>query len=400
MQKAANLVRGWVEIQVTGASPEEFFNLLARENFGFWRPRQVDATTWTFRVSIWDWHRVPPLALRARCEARLLRRGGLPGLLWQLRFRYALLAGLCISTVAVGILSQFILTVRVSGNVEVPTGAILSQLRAQGVRPGAFGPSLDVRNISHGVILELPELSWMTINVKGTVAEVLVREGDPRPELVDEDVPAHIVAKHSGIITHMDATRGQAWVKKGDTVVAGDTLISSWVDFVEPPGATADLGGMLVRASGKVEARVWHTLKAEIPLEATQKVYSGREKARWSVEIFGHLLNFYRKGGISYGEYDKITAYHTAALPGDRQLPITLRKEVFREYTTQSAEIDRKKAETMLKAQLDQRLVPLVEDGEVLKKDYSAQVQDGLLTVTLVAECRQNIAQTVEEPVG
>lgn len=400
MQNAANLVRGWAEVQVTGASPEEFFNLLARQNLGFWRPRQLDATTWTFRVSFLDWRRVPPMAQRARCEVRLLRRGGLPGLLWKLRYRYALLVGLCVSVAAVGVLSQFILTVRVSGNVDVPTGAILSQLRAQGVRPGAFGPSLDVRQICHGVMLELPELSWMTVNVKGTVAEVLVREGDPRPELVEEDVPAHVTAKYTGIITHMDTTRGMALVQEGDTVVAGDTLISSWVDFVEPPGATMDLGGMLVRASGKVEARVWHTLKAEIPLEATQKVYSGKEKTRWSVEIFGHLLNFYRRGGISYGEYDKITAYHTAALPGGRQLPLTLRREVFREYTVQSAEIDQEKAETMLKAQLDQRLEALAEGGEVLKKDYAAQVQDGLLTVTLVAECRQNIAQTVEEPAG
>lgn len=398
MRNLANFIRGWAEGQVTGAAPEEFFNLLARQNLGFWRPRQIDADTWIFRVSFLDWRKIPPMAQRARCEARLLRRGGLPGLLWKLRYRYALLAGLCVSVAAVAILSQFILTVRVSGNTDVPTGAILSQLRAQGVRPGAFGPSLDVRQICHGVILELPELSWMTVNIRGTVAEVLVREGDPRPELVEEDVPAHVIAKYDGIITHMDTTRGMALVAEGDIVLAGDTLISSWVDFVEPPGAVMDLGGMSVRASGRVEARVWHTLKAAIPLEAAQKVYSGRERSRWSVEIFGHLLKFYRRGGISYGEYDKITAYHTAALPGDRPLPLTLRRETFREYTTQSARIDPKKAEIMLKAQLDERLDALVEDGQTLKRDYSAQTRDGLFTVTLVAECRQNIAQTVEEP--
>lgn len=397
MQKAANAVRGWAEVRVRGGDCEEFFNRCALDGIGFWRAKRLDEVTWTCRVAFLDAPKVTALGQKGRWEVCLLRRGGLPGIFWKLRRRYAFLAGMVACVAVVAVMSRFVVTVRVSGNVKVPTGAILTQLRAQGVRPGAFGPGLDTRQISHEVILELPELSWMSINLHGMVAEVLVREGDPRPELMEEDEPAHIVAKYPGIITKVQATRGQQLVEKGNTVAAGDTLIGSWVDFVEPEGSTIDMGGMTVRATGKVWARTWHTLKASLPLTAGAKEYTGREKTRWSVEILGRTAKISPGGGISYERYDKITKYHTPALPGDRVLPISLRREVCREYTLTEAPIDGSKGEVILRNALEERLAALAEQGEVLKTDWSVQEQNGLLVVTLLAECEQEIGITVEE---
>lgn len=397
MQKAANAIRGWAEVQVRGAAPEEFFNRCARDGIGFWRAKRQDEVTWTCRVAFLDAPKVTALGQKGQWEVRLLRRGGLPGTFWKLRRRYAFLAGMAACIAAVAILSRFVVKVEVSGNVKVPTGAILTQLRAQGVKPGAFGPGLDTRQISHGVILELPDLSWMSINLHGMVAEVLVREGNPRPELMEEDEPAHIAAKYPGIITRVETTSGQQLVGKGDTVVAGDTLINSWVDFVEPEGYAGDMGGMTVRATGKVWARTWHTLKAALPLNGDEKVYTGREKSRWSLEILGRRMKISPGGGISYERYDKITKYHTPSLPGGRTLPISLRREVCREYELQSVPIDAGKGEVILRNALEERLATLVDKGEVLKTDWSVREANGLLTVTLLAECEQQIGVTVEE---
>ena len=397
MQKAANFVRGWVEFQVTGETPEEFFNLCARKSLGFWQAQKLDKTTWTCRVSFWDWPKVSPLAEKTLCQAKLLRRGGVPGFLWKLRYRYALLAGLVVCLGTVGVLSRFVLTIQVSGNEQVTTAAILTQLRAQGVRPGAFGPGLDTRQISHAVLLELPELSWMTINLHGTVCQVLVREGTPKPDILPEDQPAHIIAKFPGIITRIEATSGQQLVDKGNTVAAGDTLISSWVDFVEPEYYQGDMGGMTVRATGRVWARTWHTLKASMPLESQVKASTGRKKTRWSLEIFGSTMKFYPKGGIPYEKYDKIAVYHTVTLPGGRALPLSLKKETCREYTPQSAPIAQEAAIEVLRAQLARRLSTLADEEEILRVDWQVDRTDTLLTLTLLAECEQEIGVTVED---
>lgn len=397
MQQAANFIRGWVELQVTGDSPEEFFNLCARQGLGFWRPRKGDKTTWTCRVSFLDWPRVAPLAQRTLCQVKLLRRSGVPGFLWKLRYRYALLAGLVLCLTAVGVMSRFVLTVQVSGNESVSTAAILTQLRAQGVRPGAFGPGLDTRQISHAVMLELPELSWMAINLHGTVCQVLVREGTPKPDILPEDKPAHIIAKYPGIITHIDTTSGQQLVEKGDTVAAGDTLIGSWVDFVEPQYYDGDMGGMTVRATGRVRARTWHTLQASMPLESQVKVLTGREKTRWSLEIFGQRVKFYPKGGIPYEKYDKIATYHTAVLPGGRVLPLSLKRTVCREYATESANLDREAAVEVLRQELGRRLATLADQEDILRVDWQVDETDSMVTLTLLAECEQEIGVTVEE---
>lgn len=397
MQKAANLIRGWVEIQVTGPDGEEFLNLCARKNIPFWDVAFVDETTLRLRLPFGKWRAASALGKGGRWEVRLLRRRGAPGLLFGLRYRYGLLVGLALAVAVVSVLSRFVLTIRVSGNIRVPTESILTQLRAQGVRPGVYGPDLKIRDICHGVILEIPQLCWMTINLHGTVAEVLVREGEPRPELVEEDVSAHVEAKFSGIITHMETTRGQALVEEGDTVAAGDTLISGWVDFEEPEGATTDWGGIQVRASGRVVARTWHTLTASIPLEGERKAPTGKEKTRWSLEFFGRRVKFYRNSGIPFEKYDKITSYHTARLPGGQNLPISLKKETWAEYETERVPIDQTQGEILLKAQLQKRLDGLVGEGEILKTDYQSRREDGLLTVTLLAECRQEIGVTVED---
>ncbi len=397
MQKAANFVRGWAEFQVTGESCEEYLNLCAREGLGVWRFKKLERTRWSCRVSFLDWPRAKALAGRSGCGIELIRRGGVPGLLWQLRYRWALLAGLVVCLALTALAGQFVLDVRVSGNHRVSTGAILTQLRAQGVRPGTFGPGVDIRQVSHAVMLELPELSWMTINLHGSVCEVLVREGTPRPELMEEDVPARIVAKYPGIVTHVDATRGQQLVEEGQTVAAGDTLIGSYVDFVEPEGYNGDMGGMTVRAGGRVRARTWHTLKASMPLTQQVKVPTGREKHRFSLEFFGRGVKFYAKGGIPYPKYDKIVTYHTPALPGGLTCPIAIREETCREYTLEEGPADPEEAQLTLQDELTRRLEALASEDEVLRVNWEMEESETCLTLTLLAECEQLIGLTVED---
>ena len=74
------------------------------------------------------------------CTVTRAGQSGLLAFLGRFRRRYALLTGLALSLATVCVLSQFVLTVEVAGNQRVPTAVILSELRRQGLRPGAYGP--------------------------------------------------------------------------------------------------------------------------------------------------------------------------------------------------------------------------------------------------------------------
>ena len=296
------------------------------------------------------------------------------------------------------VLSRFILTVDVSGNERVSTERILEELKQLGVRPGAYGPSIDENLVCNEMRLALDELSWIAVNLHGTRAEVLVAERIPKPQVVDESIPAHIVADGAGIITKMRVLNGQARFDVGDTVVDGEIIISGVMDLEEPQYSTIDMGTLTVRAEGVVQARTWRTLTAVIPLEANLKAYTGEETVRRSLTFFSHRLQFYKNGGISYDRYDKIAETRNLSLPKVGTVPVALTRETVREYGLTTAAIDLKAAEQMLCTRLEAQLNALVTDhnGQVVQTAFSATQSDGMLKVTLVAECSEQIGKILE----
>ena len=207
------------------------------------------------------------------------------------------------------------------------------------------------------------------------------------------------VAEATGLVTHLEAWQGKALFEEGDTVVEGDVVISGWMPIEPPPySGITDLGGRAVRAEGRVEARTWRILQAAVPLEAETKEYTGRETDFYSLIFFGKRLNFYRNSRISYDEYDKITKIQWLTMPGGQTLPIALLSEQVRETELLSLPVETEGAVELLSEELNDRLALLVEDGEVVGREISWEQNGGLLTVRLLAECREEIGKTVEWP--
>ena len=135
-------------------------------------------------------------------------------------------------------------------------------------------------------------------------------------------------------------------------------------------------------------------LKATIPITTTVKEYTGTEKTRWALRFFDRSINFYRNSSISWADYDKIKKTHTAVLPGGQVLPVSLIREKLFQWQPAQVRVDVSAAQALLEEQLHQRLLDLVgEDGTVVTVDWSARVADGVLTVTGMAECEEQIAR-------
>ena len=396
MQAIINFLRGSVLFTVTGVFPERFLNLCAQAGVGFWDLEWLDPHTLRLRVSRRDARRVGPLAEKVLCEARARRHLGFPYFLAGFRKRYALLLGLALSLAAVCLLSRFVLTIEVSGNETVSTAAILTELSRQGVRVGAYGPGLDVRRISQESLLRLDGLAWMSINLHGTRAEVLVREKLPEPEVRDESTPANVVAQADGVILDLEVLDGQAVFREGEAVLRGEVVISGTMDLREPEYSAVDAGQRLVHARGNVWARTYRTLTAQIPLEAQVKRYTGEEETQWSLLVLGRTVNFFGKGGVFSEGYDKIVETHPLTLPGGRVMPLALRRTEYRAYVTEPAALNAGAARSMLEERLLERLDALIgEDGEVLDTVFTVREEDGMLAVTLRAECREQIGREV-----
>ncbi len=398
MKKLINLIRGYVEMEATGAFPERLLNLCAQERLQFWRLNWIDETSFTFRIALKDRKRLDELARRSMCEvAEKARRGAAAVAQGILRRRWGFVAGLAFCFVAVGFLSRFLLVIEVTGNETVPTAVILSQLQRVGVEPGAYGPAILEREAANEALLGLPELSYLAINIYGTRAEVVVHEAEKKPNMLDEDTPTDVVAKADGIIEDIQAGSGRALFQDGDIVAKGEVLITGDLDLKEPEYGTVDLGHLIVHAEGAVTARTWRTLEETVPLTAMGKAYTGEERRDHSIKFLWLDLDLSQNSSISQGRYDKITRTDQLALFG-RPLPLWLTTTTLRGYELEERAVDPEEAALRLEQVLTARLAELMEanQGEVIQSNLVTREEDGRLTVTLLAECREEIGRTVE----
>lgn len=381
--------RGGVRVEAAGSSPEEFLNALAERGIAFSRPEPVDGCTLRLTLGAAELRAAERAALRCQCELRVLRRTGAPAFTRRVRRRVALAAGLGLCFALLGASSLFVWEIDVEGNERVSTGEILRALADSGVDYGSFWPAWRADEVKNELILALPELSWVGVTVDSSRARVEVRERVPAPELVDNDEPHSVVASSTGIVTRVDAYMGTPLVKAGDAVFEGEELVSS---LMSTPGGEH----RQVHAQADVTARTWYELSAAAPLTETVRGGESSSHSRWALVLGKTRLNFYRDSGKMGIGCDKIVTEYPLELEGVFTLPLKLVRERYVEYEAVERSADRDALRERLESELLEELGRrLGGRGEVLNSTFSAAESGGLLTVTLRAECEQNIAAEV-----
>ena len=383
-----NRLRGQVRVRAECVFPERVLNLCGARDLAFWDLTWESAGAFTCRMSRRDYAALRQPAEALGCTLTVLGREGVPFFLSRFRSRQALLTGLVGGALALFLGSFFIWDFQITGNDTVPEERILRALEDAGVRIGSFGLSLNGEDIRNHVLLDVPELSWIAVNVSGCRASVQVRERVPPPELLDERTPANIVARRAGQVLEIRDWNGRAVVLPGSGVAEGQLLISGVED-------TDTFGARMLAGMGSVTARTNYTLTAEIPLTVPVKRETGREKILLSAVFGKHRVKFFSNSSIEGREYDKITTRTSWSVLGV-PLPVTWVTEACRFYETEPAALDpvwaERWGERILTAQLEAMVAPY---GTVRSTLCSSRRHGDALTVTLTAECVEEIAQTV-----
>lgn len=396
MGSILHFLLGSVKIQVQGRFPERFINLCGVKKVKFWDVRRQGEQTMTVCVHILSVHQCRTLARQALCEVRVLEGKGLPSFLLGLRRRYALLAGLAGALLAALILSQFVLVVRVTGNERLSDSVILTELEAQGFGPGTYGPGVDRRALANEVLRRLPELSFLSVNISGVYAQVVVREAAAEPELEDRWAAGDVVAAADGVVVAVDPVVGHPLVQEGQAVLSGEVLISGTEEQESGDGTGAVLSTVQVRAEGRVKALTRRVLRCATPLECETKEYTGEGAQLWGLRFLNRQVKFSRESSFFEWKCDRIEKTWQLCLPGGEELPLCLERRQLRAYEERGVRLKRESAEAFLQERLEARLSALMgEDGQVHSRDIAFREQDGVLTGTLTAACLEDIGVMV-----
>lgn len=386
LNQIVNRLRGQVRVRVEAPFPERVLNLCGARNLAFWDLAWESPTAFSCRLSRRDWHALRRAVGQLDCALTLERGEGVPYFLRRFRKRYALLAGLLLCALWLSVGSFFIWDFTVEGNETVSDEEILRALQTYGVDIGTFGFSLDAEDLRNHILLDIPELSWLTVNVSGSRAYVQVRERVFAPEIVDERTPTNVVARRAGLVQRVRVMEGVPCVLEGTAVEEGQLLISGVED-------TDTFGARVLAGMGEVEARTWYTLTAVFPQEASVRQYTGEELTGLSLVFGTRRVKFFPNSSIAGQEYDKITTRVPLTLFG-LPLPVTVVREQYRFYRTEQQTLEARQAERMGEELLTEYLHTLVDPyGTVTSALCQTRQTAGGLAVTLRAECREQIGE-------
>lgn len=387
--KIWNYLRGSVRFQCESIAPERVLNLCAVHEIPFWDVQWQTAERFTLRTTREGARLLETAAAETDAVLQRLDERGAPLVLRRMRRRYVLWAALAAAVVLLWYGNTFIWEFQVTGNDTVPTEKILRALEHNGVTIGTRALSFDQEELRNHVLLELGDISWLSVNVKGCTAHVQVVERKRPPEIVDLEKRANVVAARAGLVTKVEALDGQAMVMAGSTVTEGQLLISGV--------AESKSGGVrFMQGRGRVYARTWYELSVRVPLAAEEKAGEGKTATRVALDVGKRRIKIYGKGSMLGASCDKITTNHPLTLPFGLRLPVTLVVETTTSWDTQTAERSAAQARAEGEAQLLRQLDDmLTEGGQVTSTHFSAARQGDTLLVTLNAECNEQIGVSV-----
>lgn len=387
-QSLFHFLQGNVLLRVESPCPERVLNLCGAHGIVFWDLRWESETVFTLRTARCDVRRLKQAVEHAPCTVTVERERGIPPFLHRFRKRYVLLSGAVVFAILLICGHMFIWDFEVEGNETIPTETILRALEDYGVRIGTWSLSIDQENLRNHVLLQLHDVSWMAVNIRGCTAHVQVVERHRPPPIVQDDARSNVIAHRAGLVTRVEALGGHAEVAIGSVVTEGQLLISGVTDFDA-------VGVRLSHGMGKIWARTWHELSVTVPLQTVEKTESKRKITRIALDFGKHRIKFYGKGSITGGECDKIIRYNPWTLPGGYRLPVTLVTETVTQYETADCTRTTEAAQQEGEEALLQALTEMLgEDATIDQAKFSATQKGQRLQVLLRAECTEQIGET------
>ncbi|MHB8125628.1 MAG: sporulation protein YqfD [Desulfitobacteriaceae bacterium] len=270
--------RGRIYFIARGERLADFINEALRDRIVFFQAQRSEKGLRAL-VSLSDFLRMRRAARKSRSQINIIAKYGWPFIAIRWWRRKGLLAGLLIIAIALISLSQMILSISVSGNKVLDSKAILEQAAVQGLKTWVWQREVDSNKVAAILQEQIPDVAWIGIERKGTHVEITIVE-KIHPKIPSE--AGNLVASKPGLVQEVMVIQGQPQIHEGETVRAGQLLISQ-----EPilNGPTAKNNSQQTAAKGFVRGRVWYSGQAMVPLVEDKVVESGRQAKGWGIKI-------------------------------------------------------------------------------------------------------------------
>ncbi len=240
------------------------------------------------QIKLADFRRLRRAARQTHTRVHIVAKYGWPFVAARWWRRKGLLTGIVIIAMALTILSQLVLTISVSGNRNVIASDVLERAEKLGLKTWAYSKSLDLNQIAKVLQEQLPDAAWIGIERNGTDIKIKISE-KIRPSIPKE--AGNLVASHAGLIKEIMVIQGTPQVHEGETVRAGQVLITQASNSSLPSAPNAPISAVNnAVARGFVRGRVWYSAEKQIPLVEDKVEESGRVATGWGIKFGSRVI--------------------------------------------------------------------------------------------------------------
>ncbi|KPU44113.1 putative stage IV sporulation protein YqfD [Oxobacter pfennigii] len=384
MSRILKYLRGYLTIKVEGLNLEKFLNMSVSSSISFWDVKKIGITEIEFKTTVRGYKRMKNIIKATGSKAYITGKDGVPFLSLKLKRRKMMAIGFVVFILMVFMLSSFIWSVEIIGAKTVSTKEITDCLKELGLKAGAFKLNLAVTDIENDMLIKMDGISWIKVNIKGTRAEVEIKERIAPPDIIPDSKPCNIIARRDGIIMKIIAEKGDILVPQGEPVKKGQVLITGMID-------RPNIERRYVHAAGEVSARTWYEGKEVIPLETVEKERSGKKISNLFLILGQNKLQI-KNSHITFNTYDKIVKSTKLIETEKFQLPLEIVIEEYHETVdkqkTKSVDEAKKLAYDLVEKSIINSLPP---DAKIINKNINVTVKENVVIASALIETIEDI---------
>lgn len=270
-------LRGYVRFVIIGDKIENFFNDISRSRIRLWNTAKIQNEFLSF-TTVKNYKKLRPFAKKAGIKLRIKKKRGFPFITHKYRKRFGIIVGITISGLFLLIMSQFLWSIEVHGNGRINPTDLIKFMSEMKIKPGVSRRDIDVKDIERAALLKFSDISWISINICGSRANIEIKERIIPPQQIDEKEPCNIIAGKSGWIKYIEVYDGQKIIGVDNFVYKGQLIVSGIIE-------DGHLNNTLKHSRAKIIAEVEEILTVEQPLTKEINIYKDKNKVKHNVSL-------------------------------------------------------------------------------------------------------------------
>ena len=369
---------GYLSIKIYGDYPERFINICAANGISLWNIRRRGDCIYA-NIDVRNYKEIRVLKRKSRVKLKIVRKKGLYFIIKPYLKRSGLAVGVVLFFLLNIALSSFIWNIEIKGNKSLSDEEIIFMCSDIGIYEGMLSSNIDTNDARLKLLIGNEKLSWASFIIEGSHLTVNVSETESVTE--DDKSPANFIAARDGIIEKIEISSGQAVVKKGQAVVAGELLASGTVEY-------KDQSTHFTRCSGTVTARTKRELSVTVPYEIVKKEYTGKSSEKKVVSFFG--LKFpLDLVPVTY-EHEKEVEKNFFGNE-ESYLPIYVYNVEFRETSKRNIKMNKKDARKYALNKLKEKEAKELKNAQIIDYEDKITFTDSVITIKRCYNCIENI---------